>query len=44
MIGVNLIGTFNVATQGAAAIAALEPLTPDGERGVIVMTASVAAY
>ena len=44
VIGVNLIGTFNVATQGAAAIAALEPLTPDGERGVIVMTASVAAF
>ncbi len=43
VIGVNLIGTFNVATQAAASMAALDPVTPDGERGVIVNTASVAA-
>ncbi len=43
VIGVNLIGTFNVASQSAAAMAALEPVTADGERGVIVNTASVAA-
>ncbi len=43
-IGVNLIGTFNVATQGAAIMAAQEPLPGDGERGVIVNTASVAAF
>jgi NAD(P)-dependent dehydrogenase (short-subunit alcohol dehydrogenase family) len=42
-IGINLVGTFNVASQAAAAMAALEPLTADGERGEIVSTASVAA-
>jgi NAD(P)-dependent dehydrogenase (short-subunit alcohol dehydrogenase family) len=42
-IGVNLIGTFNVASQAAAAMASLDPVTADGERGVIVNTASVAA-
>ncbi|QPH54466.1 SDR family NAD(P)-dependent oxidoreductase [Pontivivens ytuae] len=43
-IGVNLIGTFNMASQSAAGMAAAEPLTADGERGVIVNTASVAAF
>ncbi len=43
-IGVNLIGSFNVASQAAAAMAQNEPLTADGGRGVIVNTASVAAY
>jgi NAD(P)-dependent dehydrogenase (short-subunit alcohol dehydrogenase family) len=43
VVGVNLLGTFNVASQAAAAMAALEPLGEDGERGVIVNTASVAA-
>jgi NAD(P)-dependent dehydrogenase (short-subunit alcohol dehydrogenase family) len=43
VVGVNLLGTFNVASQLAAAMAALEPLGEDGERGVIVNTASVAA-
>ncbi len=43
-IRVNLIGTFNVASQAAALMAAAEPLTGDGERGVIVNTASVAAF
>jgi len=43
-IGVNLIGTFNTASQGAALMARNEPAGPDGERGVIVNTASVAAY
>lgn len=42
-IGVNLIGTFNVASQAAALMAAAPALGPDGERGVIVMTASIAA-
>lgn len=41
-ISVNLIGTFNVASQSAAGMCASEPV--DGERGVIVNTASVAAY
>jgi NAD(P)-dependent dehydrogenase (short-subunit alcohol dehydrogenase family) len=42
VVMVNLIGTFNVIRLGAAAIAATEPV--DGERGVIVNTASVAAF
>jgi NAD(P)-dependent dehydrogenase (short-subunit alcohol dehydrogenase family) len=43
-IQVNLIGTFNVASQAAALMAANAPLDADGSRGVIVNTASVAAY
>lgn len=43
VIHVNLIGTYNVARLFAAACVKLEPLT-DGERGVMVFTASVAAY
>jgi NAD(P)-dependent dehydrogenase (short-subunit alcohol dehydrogenase family) len=38
----NVIGTFNVMTKAASAIATVEPQA-DGERGVIVNTASVAA-
>ena len=43
VIEVNLIGTFNVTRLFAADAVKLEPLT-DGERGVIVNTASVAAF
>jgi NAD(P)-dependent dehydrogenase (short-subunit alcohol dehydrogenase family) len=43
VIQINLIGTFNVIRLAAAAIAEAPPLA-DGERGVIVNTASVAAY
>jgi NAD(P)-dependent dehydrogenase (short-subunit alcohol dehydrogenase family) len=43
VIEINLIGTFNVMRLTAAAMQALDPLQ-DGERGVIVCTASVAAY
>ena len=45
VIQVNLIGTFNVIRLAAAAIAQSEP-QPDtlGERGVIINTASVAAF
>ena len=43
VIGVNLIGTFNVLRLAAAAIAKTEPLE-HGERGVIVNTASAAAF
>lgn len=39
----NVIGTFNVMTRAAAAIAKNDPTT-DGERGLIVNTASVAAF
>jgi NAD(P)-dependent dehydrogenase (short-subunit alcohol dehydrogenase family) len=41
-IEVNLIGTFNAISKFAARAAALDEI--DGERGVIVNTASVAAY
>jgi NAD(P)-dependent dehydrogenase (short-subunit alcohol dehydrogenase family) len=43
VIAINLIGTFNVMRLAAAA---MQPLTAleEGERGVIVCTASVAAY
>ena len=43
VIEVNLIGTFNVTRLFAADAVKLDPLT-DGERGVIVNTASVAAF
>jgi NAD(P)-dependent dehydrogenase (short-subunit alcohol dehydrogenase family) len=43
VVGVNLIGTFNVLRLAAAAISRSEPLA-HGERGVIVNTASVAAF
>ncbi|PZP59004.1 MAG: 3-hydroxyacyl-CoA dehydrogenase [Azospira oryzae] len=42
-VQVNLVGTFNVLRLAAAAMSVLEPL-PSGERGVIVNTASVAAF
>ena len=40
---VNLLGTFNLMRLGAEAIAATEP-DAAGQRGVIVNTASIAAY
>jgi len=43
VININLIGTFNLAKTAAAAMADNEP-GEDGERGVIVNTASIAAY
>jgi NAD(P)-dependent dehydrogenase (short-subunit alcohol dehydrogenase family) len=43
VIEVNLIGTFNVLRLAAERMIALEPLA-DGDRGVVVMTASIAAY
>ena len=43
VISVNLIGTFNAMRLAAADMQTLTPLE-DGERGVIVSTASVAAY
>ncbi|WP_312397345.1 SDR family NAD(P)-dependent oxidoreductase, partial [Kocuria sp.] len=44
VIRVNLIGTFNVLTLAAEAMAANDPVDEDGQRGVIVNTASVAAF
>ncbi|MFN3416090.1 MAG: SDR family NAD(P)-dependent oxidoreductase [Caldimonas sp.] len=43
IVNVNLVGTFNVIRLVAAQMLQLDPLD-DGERGVIVNTASVAAY
>jgi NAD(P)-dependent dehydrogenase (short-subunit alcohol dehydrogenase family) len=43
VINVNLNGTFNVLRLAAAAMSASQPL-PNGERGVIITTASVAAF
>src|SRR5262245_58880696 len=43
VIAVNLIGTFNVMRLAAAAMSTGQP-DADGERGVIVTTASVAAF
>ncbi|MBA2699284.1 MAG: SDR family NAD(P)-dependent oxidoreductase [Nocardioidaceae bacterium] len=43
VIDVNLVGTFNVLRLGAEAMAKTEP-NESGQRGVIVNTASIAAY
>jgi NAD(P)-dependent dehydrogenase (short-subunit alcohol dehydrogenase family) len=43
VVEVNLIGSFNLLRLAAADMAGLEPLA-DNERGLIVLTASVAAY
>ncbi len=43
VIEVNLIGSFNLMRVAAADMTTLDPLA-DGERGIIVSTASVAAY
>jgi NAD(P)-dependent dehydrogenase (short-subunit alcohol dehydrogenase family) len=43
VIAVNLLGTINVLRCAAAAMALTEP-APDGDRGVCVTTASIAAY
>jgi NAD(P)-dependent dehydrogenase (short-subunit alcohol dehydrogenase family) len=43
VVRVNLIGTFNVIRLAAAAMVANSP-TEDGERGVILNTASIAAF
>ena len=47
VVNVNLIGTYNVTRLAAAEMVKLEPLVDDansGERGVVVCTASVAAF
>ncbi len=43
LVEVNLISTFNMMRLAAADMAGLRPLA-DGERGVIITTASVSAY
>ena len=42
-VEVNLIGTYLMIAKSALAMAALDPATADGGRGVVVCTASVAA-
>ncbi|PPK86577.1 NAD(P)-dependent dehydrogenase (short-subunit alcohol dehydrogenase family) [Neolewinella xylanilytica] len=44
VIHINLIGTFNVARLAAHEMAKNTPVDEDGSRGVIINTASVAAY
>ena len=43
VIDINLIGTFNILRLAAADMAQREP-NEDGERGIIINTASIAAY
>jgi len=43
VININLLGTFNMMALSAAGMMTLDPVTPDGGRGVMVNTASVAA-
>ncbi|MEA2166762.1 MAG: hypothetical protein QOF76_62, partial [Solirubrobacteraceae bacterium] len=42
VVGVNLLGTFNVARVAAAAMQRTEPV--DGERGIIINVSSIVAY
>ena len=44
VIDINLVGTFNVMRLTAAAMMNLPPLESSGERGMIINTASVAAF
>lgn len=44
VININLIGTFNVMRMAAADMTGLEPVNDSGERGVVINTASVAAF
>jgi len=43
VVQINLVGSFNVTKEAAVVMEANEP-NADGERGVVVSTASVAAY
>ncbi len=44
VIDVNLVGTFRCAAAAALGMSVEAPVTEDGEKGVIINTASVAAY
>lgn len=44
VLQVNLVGTFQVLALAAEAMAQQEPVDADGQRGVIINTASVAAF
>jgi len=43
-VNLNIVGTFNMMSLVAEQMAQNEPLTDSGERGVIINTASIAAY
>lgn len=44
VLNINVVGTFNVMRLSAAKMAQQNPLTEEGERGVIINTASIAAF
>ena len=44
VVRVNLTGTFNCIRLAAARMATLDPVGTDGERGVMITTASIAAF
>jgi len=44
LLNLNLVGTFNIARLSALQMSKQEPVNDDNERGVIVNTASVAAF
>ncbi len=44
VVGINLVGTFNALALAAAEMATTDPVDEDGQRGVIINTASVAAF
>ena len=44
VIRINLLGSFNMLRQSAAAMAKTDPLDDDGQRGAVVNMASVAAF
>ncbi len=43
-VELNLVGTFNTVRLAAAAMGSSEPANEDGERGAIVLTASIAGF
>ena len=44
VIDINLVGTFNIMRLAAADMQTLDPVTESDERGVIIFTASIAAF
>jgi NAD(P)-dependent dehydrogenase (short-subunit alcohol dehydrogenase family) len=44
VLRINLIGSFNCLRLAAAAMAQMDPIDPDGQRGAIVNMASAAAF
>ena len=44
VVNINLVGSFNMLSRSAAAMAKTDPITEDGQRGAVVNMASVAAF